>query len=479
MNPVEVLLRAKALLASQPLDLPALAELFDAAQPLLESELAAAWVVRHLPHAPLFAWLRHVDPLERRRALEFVSSLGSPGARFLRHLTKDSVNTVAVYARGAVRRLELRDVAPRDRDAEVLFGRGTPFEVGGWNPTGWNAGLWRHRRLQGRVRGAKTKGPTLGSPAALLQTLGLSEERLRELTRPVSGNSSGYIEFTIPKRRGTRTIAAPKQELKVAQRWLLDEVLSAFPLHDAAHGFRVERSVLTNARPHVGAGLVLKLDLQDFFPSVHFRRVEGLMRHVGYSQAVARLLARLTTYRPRLADGRAAWPGLLPQGAPTSPVIANLICRRLDARLTGLAAKFKATYTRYADDLTFSFREPHPQRLGRFLWWVNAIAQQEGFLENAAKRRFLRQGSRQQVTGLVVNERVSVPRHVRRRFKAIVHNVKRNGLAAEARGRPVAEFAAWLHGLAAYIAMVHPEPGKRWLAEVKACLASAAAEQPR
>jgi hypothetical protein len=159
---------------------------------------------------------------------------------------------------------------------------------------------------------------------------------------------------------------------------------------------------------------------------------------------------------------------VLPQGAPTSPVIANLISKALDARLTGLSKKWNAQYTRYADDLTFSFKERHPPKLERFLWWVNAICQQEGFIENASKRRLLRSGSRQSVTGLVVNEKVSVPRHVRREFRAILHNVKKNGLAAESRGRK--DFGPWLHGMAAYLAMVHPEQGKKWLAEVKAIL---------
>lgn len=120
--------------------------------------------------------------------------------------------------------------------------------------------------------------------------------------------------------------------------------------------------MITNAKPHVGAGLVVKMDLQDFFPSVHYRRVEGLMNKLGYGD-LSYMLARLTTYRTRLADGRTVQPGVLPQGAPTSPVIANLSSKGLDGRLTGLAKKWGAKYTRYADDLTFSFKERHPPKL--------------------------------------------------------------------------------------------------------------------
>jgi hypothetical protein len=211
--------------------------------------------------------------------------------------------------------------------------------------------------------------------------------------------------------------------------------------------------------------MVVKIDLENFFPTVHFRRVRGLFEAYGYNHEVATTLAALTTHRPKLADGRVVWPGVLPQGAPTSPALANLVCRRLDARLTALAKKFKATYTRYADDLSFSFASP-PEKLGRFLWWVNSICQQEGFAENDPKRRIMRRAGRQIVTGLVVNERPVIPRADRRRFKAILYNCKKHGLASQAHGR--ADFAQWLEGYAAYVRMVQPKLGEAWLREVRA-----------
>jgi hypothetical protein len=137
----------------------------------------------------------------------------------------------------------------------------------------------------------------------------------------------------------------------------------------------------------------------------------------------------------------------------------------MDARLAALAKKSGAHYTRYADDLTFSF-DAEPKTLGRFLWWVDQICQQEGFAENARKRRILRKKSQQRVTGIVVNSGMFIPRRDRHRFRAILQRVKKNGLEAEARGRK--DFRAYLLGFAAYVKMVQPELGAKWVTEVKA-----------
>jgi retron-type reverse transcriptase len=275
------------------------------------------------------------------------------------------------------------------------------------------------------------------------------------------------VEFDIPKASGgVRTLAAPRPALKAIQRTILREMLRVLPTHEAAHGFVPGRSIMTNAAPHVGAALVVKLDLRDFFPSVHYRRVVGLFEQLGYREDVAALLAGLTTHCRLLPDGRPAWPGVLPQGAPTSPVIANLVCRRLDARLTGLSTSVGAVYTRYADDLTFSFPAPPSRGIGRFFWWVEAICQQEGFSENVSKRRILRPSNQQRITGIVVNDGLSVPLEERRRFRATLANCERDGLASQARGRP--DFGDYLVGFASYLAMVHPEQGKDLLRRARA-----------
>ncbi|WNG46034.1 RNA-directed DNA polymerase [Archangium minus] len=472
MNLASLLLELKALLADPEANFDRITELLERHQGLAEYEVARFYVSR-VWQAPAERRLRSVDARERLKGVRQLPLLFSSttAARFLRQRVKDPDSRVAQAARAAVRRLGLSDVAPPDL-------RGDPRRpsrgVGGWNPTGWNFGLFGTELLGHRARRVTRPPPTSGelpvlrTRAEVAELVGVAEPELDALMRPGSESGSGYVEFEVPKRSGgVRRIAAPRQKLKEVQRVLLDKVLARMTPHPAAHGFIEGRSTVSNAEPHVGATAVVRVDIEDFFPTVHYRRVKGLFLAHGYGEEVSGVLAGLTTHRAKLPDGTVVWPGVLPQGAPTSPAIANLICRRMDARLTALARKFGATYTRYADDLSFSFREP-PERLGRFFWWLNAILQQEGFAENSGKRRVMRQGTRQRVTGLTVNQKVSVPREERRRFKAILANCRKHGVASQARGRP--DFERWLEGYAAYVRMVHPELGARWQGEVKELL---------
>jgi hypothetical protein len=182
------------------------------------------------------------------------------------------------------------------------------------------------------------------------------------------------------------------------------------------------------------------------------------------SKRVAPTLARLCCYTP----DPESWEGVkLPQGAPTSPAISNLVCRRLDARLDGLAKRNKGVYTRYADDLTFSFREACVS-LGRFRWWVDQVRHQEGFLVNQTKYRVIRASQRQLVTGIVVNDELRIPREERRRFRALLHNCRQHGLESQARGR--ADLPGYLRGFASYVHMVHPEEGDELLRQVESLL---------
>lgn len=482
LGPAELILELRTLLQDRAAHAARIHQLLERHQDLAEYQIARFYVARHLV-PQVEALLAELDPRQRRAGVELIC-FGFPrtlAGKLLRRVVKDPDASVRKRARAVVARLGLDDIVPPDTryDGRNHFGK--------WNPSGWAFGLFRRHALRAwdraprpatKIAALGAQGlPRLASVAELCGWLGCEPAHLARLMRPGTREGSAYVEFEIPKAKGgTRRIAAPRRPLRRAQRKILDEILAKVPQHEAAHGFVAGRSTVTNARPHQGAALVVKTDLKDFFPTVHYRRVAGLFTMLGYGEPVARALAALTTYRPLLEDGRVMWPGVLPQGAPTSPALANLACRRLDVRLTRLAARYGAVYTRYADDLTFSFAQPPPIAVGRFLWWVDSICQHEGFLEHPGKRRLLRAKTQQRVTGLVVNQAVHVPRADRRRFRAILHNIKRQGLPSQARGRE--DFAAYLAGYAAYVTMVQPELGRAWAAEVARLLGESGPTPP-
>ncbi len=471
---VDLLVELKALAANagEPKQLAKINQLFSDRRAPAEFQVGRHYVAR-LVAPQVETMLGSFDPADRMTAIATCRDLlpRSVAARFLRRVVKDPDSGVRTAARRAVRALGITDVAPPDIRYKPTANDREP--LGKYNVTGWAFGLFpNHQSSQRKPKKATRKKaldqyklPPLEDANAVAKLVGLDPEELTRMMRPGTEAGSGYIEFEIPKAKGgTRRIAAPRAPLRKAQRAILDQILAKVPLHDACHGFVPSRSTVTNAAPHRGAAIVVKIDLKDFFPTVHYRRVRGLFQYLGYNEEVSSTLAGLTTYRPKLANGEVVWPGVLPQGAPTSPALANLVSRRLDQRLSKLAAKYGATYTRYADDLTFSFREHPDIKIGRFLWWVDSICQQEGFTERSDKRRILRAKHQQRVTGLVVNQKVNVPRADRRRFRAILHNCAKHGLESQARDRD--DFKSYLAGYAAYVHMVDPALGKQYLAEV-------------
>jgi RNA-directed DNA polymerase len=435
---------------------------------LLQSEdLAEAQVARFLIGSRLepavLANLASLDPRQRLAGLELLR-LGFPRSRIgalIKPYVKDAHPTVRSRARRIVAEMALQDVALPDNAWKPPWGEHP--RIGKYNPTGWSYGLFLKRPSRPEI--AQEHGlPPLSSAADVAALCGIAAVELRALMRPGEGLGSPYVSFEIAKADGRkRRIDAPRAALKRVQRKILEAIVRPLPVHASCHGFVPTRSVVTNARPHRGAHLVVKMDLHDFFPSIHYRRVKGFFMHVGYGHEVAAVLAGLCTHRAKLADGTVLWPGRLPQGAPTSPALANRVAKRLDARLAGLAERTDAAYTRYADDLTFSWQSEGP-RLGRFFWWVDQICTQEGFVENVRKRRVLRRGGQQRVTGIVVNDGLSVPRRERKRFRAILHNCRKHGVASQARGRH--DFADYLRGFAAYVHMVQPALGTALIAEV-------------
>jgi hypothetical protein len=264
--------------------------------------------------------------------------------------------------------------------------------------------------------------------------------------------------------------------LKAIQRRILHEILDPIPPHPAAHGFRRHRSVLTFASPHTGRQIVLRFDLRDFFPSIRASRVHATFQTAGYPAHVAGLLTGLCT--TRVSDD--AWserPAFLkidghlsqqlrcrhlPQGAPTSPALANLCAFRLDLRLQRLASSMRANYSRYADDMAFSGDEDLERAARRFQVAVAAIADDEGFSLHFQKSRFMRRGSRQQLAGVVVNERPNVSRGTYDELKAILTNCLRHGPSSQNRsGHP--DFRNHLLGRIAHLRMINSNRGDKLL----------------
>jgi retron-type reverse transcriptase len=311
--------------------------------------------------------------------------------------------------------------------------------------------------------------PLLNTPAELAAAIGMSVPRLRWLAfHNEAATRVHYVTFAVPKKSGgVRQLAAPQRKLRLAQEWILREILNKLPVHEAAHGFAAGRSTVSNAASHVRQEVVLNADLCDFFPSISFVRVKGAFAACGYSPAVATILALLCTECPRrevtFAGKKyfvATGPRGLPQGACTSPALSNRISRKLDQRLAGIARKLGWNYTRYGDDLSFSASGEAGQKAGYLLARLRHIAAEEGFAVNEQKTRVQRRNTRQSVTGVVVNERTAAPRTLVKRIRAILHQAAKTGLAAQNKtGRP--NFSAYIQGQIAYIAMVNPKQGAR------------------
>jgi retron-type reverse transcriptase len=284
-----------------------------------------------------------------------------------------------------------------------------------------------------KIFGGASATPTPQRPARfgmseLTRRLGIAEAELRNI--PIS-----YTRYEIPKRRGgTRVILAPSPQLKSLQRRILRRLLSRLKSHSCATGFERGHSIVTNALPHVGKDVVIKLDLKEFFTSTSAARVEQYFRFIGWDADSAAVLTRICTYEKSL-----------PQGAPTSPRLSNLVNHLLDARLCALAASRGASYSRYADDITFSAagataRRMNPKtneveqqsnaRINDLIHATKQIVRDFGYtLHTDKKLRIARKHDRQIVTGIVVNAKPNLPRRTRRKLRAVEHRIK-TGAAA-------------------------------------------------
>lgn len=313
--------------------------------------------------------------------------------------------------------------------------------------------------------------PDIDSPDVLWRWLGLSSyAELVHLADPnalqhrasAPGRIANYRTREIPKRSGgTRTLHIPKPKLMAVQRRILAEILERVPVHPAAMAYRKRAGgIEENARSHTGAAVVFRSDLQDFFPSIELRRVVAIFRWLGYSQRVAHIFGMLCTV-PNASFGRPRKRRHLPQGAPTSPALSNIVCWRMDRRLSALAKKFHARYTRYADDLAFSGGRRFDEDLSAFIPLFHRIVKESRFLRRREKEHFARRHEAQRVTGLIVNTKPSVGRAEIDTLRAILNNARKAGSLESQNRTKHPRFAEHLRGRIAWVERFHPGKGRK------------------
>jgi RNA-directed DNA polymerase len=220
-----------------------------------------------------------------------------------------------------------------------------------------------------------------------------------------------YTTYTFYKKNGSlRTISAPQKKLKLLQQVINECIQDCYSPRSAIHGFVKERSIVTNAKNHVNRRFVYNIDLKNFFPTISFRRVVGVFKSFPFrfDTTIARHLANLCCNK-----------GVLPQGAPTSPILSNLVCRSLDRNLWKLAQTYKVRYSRYADDITFSSNQNI--FTDQFLTELEKIVEKESFLINRDKVRLQSFSERQIVTGIVVNKKLSVKKGFKKDLRFLIN----------------------------------------------------------
>ncbi|EOW9141026.1 TPA: reverse transcriptase family protein [Vibrio cholerae] len=255
-----------------------------------------------------------------------------------------------------------------------------------------------------------------------------------------------YRTFSIKKRTGgNRVIHVPHPVLKIVQSWIARNILSEADVHDCAKAYKSGESIIDNASPHCESEWMLKLDIIDFFHNISERQVFHVFKSMNYSSLLSLELARLCTKvideRPdrrwnnspknyKIKEYSSHRVGSLPQGAPTSPSLSNIICKDLDEKLFMLSIKFNGSYTRYADDLTFSFNNTSREAVLNFKKKVSNELIKYGFKINTKKTRIVPPGARKVVTGLIVNGPTpTIPKELKDKIKADLYYCKKFGVA--------------------------------------------------
>ncbi len=246
----------------------------------------------------------------------------------------------------------------------------------------------------------------------LASIIGIEEKVLASM---IAYPPSFYYSFCIPKRKGGfRNIAAPYPALLHVQRWIYENLLKQIELNPSATGFRKDKTIISNATEHLNAKCVLKMDIKDFFPSILKNRIIAVFRIMGYTKKMSYNLASLCCL-----------DNCLPQGAATSPCLSNIIAKRMDFRLHGLAEKFDLKYTRYADDFTFSGEFINHRHID----YITNIVEKEGFRINDKKTQLIGKNGRKIITGISISSgKLTIPKLTKRVIRKNVYFVLKYGL---------------------------------------------------
>lgn len=294
-----------------------------------------------------------------------------------------------------------------------------------------------------------------------------------------------YNYFKIKKRTGGyREIMAPSKDLKYIQKWILLNILEKYNLHHCCKGFRKNISIYDNAKPHEGADLILKVDLLRFYDTISENQIFRVFADMGYAKNLAVSLAKLTTAEHRwkywnsiekndlklMGFPERYNPAVLPQGAPTSPMLANIRANVMDKRFYGLSKKLNFNYTRYADDLTFSIKNKGTLPN---LNLIRKIVLDEGFVVNEGKVTYMRKGGKQYVTGLTTANGVNVSKKYRKNIATHIHFCRKLGVLEHLKNTSmksekvtgIMTYHDWLYGHICFIQSINKEAGKKLLAD--------------
>ena len=295
--------------------------------------------------------------------------------------------------------------------------------------------------------------PVIYNLRHLRQLLGIhksAQDRLLGLKKQDS-----YKTFFIPKKHGgLREIEAPNSEMKMIQYWIKDNILDKFSASQYARGFIKGKSIYDNAVQHTNKELVINIDLKDFFPSIGFQEIYKIFKYIGYTDSVSKLLTNLCTNTK----------GVLPQGSPASPAISNLVALKLDKRLGKLSEKIAADYTRYADDITIS----GDKSIKRYISLIRQIIFEEGYEINENKFRLQHSYQRQEVTGLIVNNGVIVPKKYINELENAIYYCKKYGVTSHMQKINCEKgfYKEHLYGIAYFIKMVDKSKGEKFILEL-------------